>query len=89
MAWVLLILVLLAAAFGVLGAVLKAVVFLVLTVVLTVVVVSMLAWWMVKRQTNRFLRDFDLRTGRIRGGRSSRDRARTDPELPRTHDDRY
>jgi peptidoglycan/LPS O-acetylase OafA/YrhL len=86
MGWLLLFLVLLAAAFGILGAVLKAVVFVVLTLVLTVVVLSMLAWWLVKRQARRFVRDFDARTGeeRSRGGRQG-----GGPELPRTHDDRY
>jgi hypothetical protein len=45
-----LILLLLAAVFGVLGAVLKAVAFLVLTAVLTVTVLVALAWWGIKRK---------------------------------------
>lgn len=87
MGWLLLILVLLAAAFGILGAVLKAVVFVVLTLVLTVVVLSMLAWWLVKRQARRFVREFDARPGG--GGRPRGEQPRTGPELPPTHDDRY
>jgi len=89
MGWLLLILVLLAAAFGILGAVLKAVVFVVLTLVLTVVVLSMLAWWLVKRQARRFVREFDARSGEGRGGRYRRESPGGGPELPRTHDDRY
>ena len=87
MGGLLLILVLLAAAFGILGAVLKAVAFVVLTLVLTVVVLSMLAWWLVKRQARRFVREFDARSGD--GGRQRGAKPGTGPELPPTHDDRY
>jgi hypothetical protein len=88
MGWILLILVLLAAGFGILGAVLKAVAFLVLTIVLTVVTLSMLAWWLVKRQAKRFVREFDAHAGgtHTAGRRTNQDRG---SELPPTHDDRY
>jgi hypothetical protein len=87
MGWILLILVLLAAAFGILGAVVKAVAFLVLTIVLTVVTLSTLVWWLVRRQARRFVAEFDARTGTSAAPhRPSRDRG---SELPRAHDDRY
>ena len=88
MGWILLILVLLAAAFGILGAVVKAVAFLVLTIVLTVVTLSMLVWWLVRRQARRFVAEFDAHTGGTSAAphRPSRDRG---SELPRAHDDRY
>jgi hypothetical protein len=89
MAWVLLFLVLLAAAFGILGAVLKAVVFVVLTLVLTILIVSMIAWWIVKGQARRFLRELDARTGWTRAGGSTKGRRAEEPKLPPTHDDRY
>jgi peptidoglycan/LPS O-acetylase OafA/YrhL len=87
MGWILLILVLLAAAFGILGAVVKAVAFLVLTIVLTVVTLSILVWWLVRRQARRFVAEFDARIGTSAAPhRPSRDRG---SELPRAHDDRY
>jgi hypothetical protein len=60
MGWVLLLLVLLAAAFGVLGAVIEATVFVVLTILLTVAVLITLGvlavrygWWKANRELNR------------------------------------
>jgi len=88
MGWLLLFLVLLAAAFGILAAVLKAVVFVVLTIVLTVVFLSMLAWWLVKRQARRFVREIDTRSGGGRGRYRGESPAQG-AQLPRTHDDRY
>ena len=87
MAWFLLIIVLIAAAFGVLGAVLKVTAVLVLTIVLTIVIVGVIAWfafkrWLartqgveVKRVTNTADGVTDAR-GWIRPGE-------TDPELPK------
>jgi peptidoglycan/LPS O-acetylase OafA/YrhL len=87
MAWVILLLVLLAAAFGVLGAVIKAAAFLVLTILLTVAALAALAWWGFKRQVRRWEQD----------GVAGRTQVRTwswghRPEPPRnlpSHDDRY
>ena len=87
MAWLILILVLLAAAFGILGAVLKLTAIIVLTIVLTVVVLSMIAWWAVKRQARRFAREFDARAADTRVTRYRKNEA--GGELPSTHDDRY
>jgi uncharacterized membrane-anchored protein len=61
MGWVLLFLVLIAAAFGVLGAVVKATVFLVLTIVMTVLVLGFIAYLMVKRQVRRSQQDLSRR----------------------------
>ena len=61
MGWVLLFLVLLAAAFGVLGAVVKATVFVVLTNIMTVFVLCFIAYLLLKRQARRFERDLDRR----------------------------
>lgn len=86
MAWVILILVLLAAAFGVLGAVIKAAAFLVLTIVLAVAALVAIAWYSFKGQLRRWERDgiggdTQVRTWSAR---------RSDPprDLP-SHDDRY
>ncbi|MGH2679487.1 MAG: hypothetical protein ACRDG8_03230 [Actinomycetota bacterium] len=87
MAWMILVLVLLAAAFGVLGAVIKAAAFLVLTVLLAVAALGAIAWYSVKGQLRRWERD----------GMGGRTRVRTwswghHQEPPRdlpSHDDRY
>ncbi len=57
MAWVILVLVLLAAAFGVLGAVIKAAAFLVLTILLAVAALVAIAWYSFKGQLRRWERD--------------------------------
>jgi peptidoglycan/LPS O-acetylase OafA/YrhL len=78
MAWVILILVLAAAAFGVLGAVIKAVAFLVLTILLTVAALAAIAWYGFRHQIRRWER--------------ARPGQRTTDEAPRglpTRDDRY
>jgi hypothetical protein len=78
-----LLLLLLAAAFGVLGAVLKAVVFLVLTVVLTVVALAALGTWWVRRRIREAQRAYDRH---VSDGRAPQ----VDPgRLPPSHDDRY
>ena len=80
MAWIILILVLLAAAFGVLGVVLKVTAIIVFTTLLSIIVLTTLVWWLFKRQARRFAREFDRAAGGAQGdGR----------ELPPTHDDRY
>lgn len=86
MAWVILILVLLAAAFGVLGAVVKAAAFLVLTILLAVAALVAIAWYSFKGQLRRWERDGiggdpQVRTWSTRGSDPPRD-------LP-SHDDRY
>ena len=83
-----LILLLLAAVFGVLGAVLKAVAFLVITAVLTVTVLAALAWWGFKRATREFRAEYDRQITEQRVTRYRVNEAQHDPEhLP--HDDRY
>ena len=61
MGWVLLVLVLVAAAFGVLGLVVKATMFLVLTLIMTAVVLGYVAYFLVKRQAKRIADDLDRR----------------------------
>jgi Family of unknown function (DUF6479) len=85
-----LILLLLAAAFGVLGAVLKGVAFLVITVVLTAVVLGALVWWGVKRKLREMQTEVDRQLGEQRVTRYRVNEAQRDPQhLPRSHDDRY
>ncbi|HET9672944.1 MAG TPA: hypothetical protein VFQ40_08880 [Actinomycetota bacterium] len=85
MAWVLLLLILLAAAFGVLGAVVKATAFIVLTILLTLAVLATIAWYGIKGQLRRFQQEIERedrpRSAAGRGGRA-------DGELP-SRDDRY
>ncbi len=61
MGWFLLFLVLIAAAFGVLGLVIKATVFVVLTIVMTVIVLGFIAYLMLRRQARRFDDDLNKR----------------------------
>jgi hypothetical protein len=87
MGWVVLLLVLLAAAFGVLGAVVKVAAFLVLTILLTITALVAVAWYSFKGQLRRWERDraggrSQVRTW-SRGHRPQRPR-----DLP-SHDDRY
>lgn len=86
MAWVILILVLLAAAFGVLGAVVKAAAFLVLTILLAVAALVAVAWYSFKGQLRRWERDGIGGETRVRTWSTRR----SDPprDLP-SHDDRY
>lgn len=87
MAWFLLILVLVAAAFGVLGAVLKLTAILVLTILLTMVALAAIVWYGFRAQIRRWERDGGRDQAHIRswswGGGPDRPR-----DLP-THDDRY
>ncbi|HEY5904625.1 MAG TPA: hypothetical protein VIX39_02325 [Actinomycetota bacterium] len=85
-----LILLVLAAAFGVLGAVLKAVAFLVITAVLTVTLLAALAWWGFKRKAREFQTEYDRQITEQRATRYRVNEAQRDPEhLPPTRDDRY
>lgn len=84
MAWVILLLVLLAAAFGVLGAVLKAAAFLVLTILLTLAVLAAIAWYAIKAQLRRWQDEADHQQRAWIGGRSRV----VQRDLP-SHDDRY
>jgi hypothetical protein len=59
MGWLILILVLVALAFGVLGAVVKAVAFIVLTVIFTVLALGAIAYFALKHSTRRMMRDVD------------------------------
>jgi peptidoglycan/LPS O-acetylase OafA/YrhL len=80
MGWFLLILVLLAAAFGVLGVVLKVTAILVFTIVFTTVILGAVGLWFFRRTARRFAADF------------GRPRSSAGPPaggLPPAHDDRY
>jgi hypothetical protein len=87
MAWVILLLVLLAAAFGVLGAVLKLTAILVLTILLTIAALVAVVWYSFRAQIRRWERAGAGGSPQVRTW--SRGRR---PEPPRdlpTHDDRY
>jgi hypothetical protein len=87
MAWLILILVLLAAAFGVLVAVVKAVAFIVLTILLTIAALVAIVWYSVKAQIRRWEREgID---GRSRVSMWSSDPRREPPRDLPSHDDRY
>ena len=86
MGWLILILVLLAVAFGVLGAVLKAVAFIVLTVLLTIIVLVAIGWYTLKHQTRKLLTEADRR---IADQRVEQYRHDDGGELPPPRDDRY
>jgi hypothetical protein len=87
MAWLILILVLLAASFGVLVAVVKAVAFIVLTILLTIAALVAIVWYSFKAQIRRWERDGIEGRPQVRmWSRGPR------PEPPRdlpSHDDRY
>jgi small-conductance mechanosensitive channel len=83
-----LILLLLAAIFGVLGAVLKVAAVIIFSVTLSVVVLAALAWWAIKRQARAFQRDVQARSMQSAPPRFQPNEA--DPQqLPHTRDDRY
>jgi uncharacterized protein (DUF58 family) len=85
MGWVILILLLLAAAFGALGAVLKAAVFVVLTVLLSVTLLVVIGWYALKHQARKLASEFDARAADARVKEQRRDGG----ELPPPRDDRY
>ena len=61
MGWILLVLLLIAAAFGVLGLVIKATIFVVLTVVMSTILLAYIAYAIVKRQARKMSDDLDRR----------------------------
>ncbi|HEY7668940.1 MAG TPA: hypothetical protein VIE12_12575 [Actinomycetota bacterium] len=61
MGWLLLILVLIAAAFGVLGAVIKATVFIVLTIIFVVLTFAVIAYLVFKQQARKMQEQFERR----------------------------
>ena len=87
MAWLFLILVLLAAAFGVLAAVVKAVAFIVLTILLTIAALVAIVWFSVKAQIRRWERDGIQDRSQVRTW-SRGSRLEPPRDLP-SHDDRY
>lgn len=87
MAWVILLLVLLAAAFGVLGAVVKAAAFLVLTVLLAVAALVTIAWYALKGQLRRWEREGVGGPTEVHPW-TSRRRSEQPRDLP-SRDDRY
>ena len=91
MGWLLLILVLLAAAFGVLGVVLKLTAILVFTVLATTVILGAVGWWFFKRQARRIASDFGRQMSQRTGQGTERPRSHERPggDLPPGHDDRY
>ena len=87
MAWVIVLLLLLAAAFGMLAAVLKAVAFIILTILLTIAGLIAIAWYSVKSQIRRWERgDID---GRPQVRIWSRNDRHEHPRNLPSHDDRY
>jgi hypothetical protein len=87
MGWVILLLVLLAAAFGVLGAVVKVAAFLVLTILLTITALAAVAWYSFKGQLRRWERDGVGGASEVRTW-SWGHRPQPPRDLP-SHDDRY
>lgn len=83
------ILLLLAAVFGVLGAVLKAVAFLVITTVLAVTVLGVFAWWAFKRKAREIHADYDRQIAQQRVARYRVNEASREPEHLPPRDDRY
>jgi hypothetical protein len=83
-----LILLALAAFFGVLGAVLKTVAFLVITAMLTATVLGALAWWGLKRKARELQAEYDRQIGEQRVTKFRENEARR-PRLDTGRDDRY
>jgi len=83
------ILLLLAAVFGVLGAVLKAVAFLVITGVLTVTVLGAFAWCAFKRKAREIHTEYDRQIAQQRVTRYRVNEASREPEHLPPRDDRY
>jgi hypothetical protein len=61
MGWLLLILILIAAAFGVLGAVIKATAFIVLTIVFVVITLAVIGYLLLKQQARKMQEQFERR----------------------------
>ena len=88
MGWVILLLVLLAAAFGVLVAVVKAVAFIVLTILLTITALVAVVWYSFKAQIRRWERDGFEGRPQVRMWSGGLQRPQPPRDLP-SHDDRY
>ena len=86
---IILVLLLLAAVLGVLGAVLKAVAFLVITAVLTITVLGALAWWGLKRKAHELRAEYDAQITQQRVTRYRVNEAQRDPGHLPSRDDRY
>ncbi len=83
-----LILLLLAAIFGVLGAVLKVTAIVVLAVLLTITLLAAFGWWALKRSARKFSAQYDEQVSNQRVIKYRKNEA--DPgELPPSRDDRY
>ena len=83
-----LILLLLAAIFGVLGAVLKVTAIVVLAILLTVTLLVAFGWWALKRSARSLSAQYDEQVAQQRVIKYRKNEA--DPsELPPTRDDRY
>jgi positive regulator of sigma E activity len=83
-----LILLLLAAIFGVLGAVLKVTAIVVLAVLLTITLLAAFGWWALKRSARKFSAQYDEQVSNQRVIKYRKNEA--DPGgLPPSRDDRY
>ncbi len=87
MAWLILLIVLVAAAFGVLGAVIKATAFIVLTILLTIAALAAIVWYSFRAQLRRWQRDGSGSHPQVRTWTWRRDTGRP-RDLP-SPDDRY
>ena len=65
MGWLVLILVLIAIAFGILGAMIKAVAFVVLTIIFTLLALGAIAYFAIKHQARRFMNDANNGRGQL------------------------
>lgn len=65
MRWLVLILVLIAIAFGILVAVIKAVAFVVLTIIFTLLALGAIAYFAIKHQARRFMNDANNGRGQL------------------------
>lgn len=83
------ILLLLAAVFGVLGAVLKAVAFLVITGILTATVLGAFAWWAFKRKAREIQAEYERQITQQRATRYRVNEASREPQNLPPRDDRY
>jgi membrane protein implicated in regulation of membrane protease activity len=85
---VILIILLLAAVFGVLGAVLKFTAILLFTLMLTFLIVAVVGWWAFRRWTRKVGKHYEAQTEEYRVTKYRENES--DPgELPPTRDDRY
>jgi hypothetical protein len=83
-----LILLLLAALFGVLGAVLKVTLVLIMAGVLTLVFFGLMAWWFIRRSARKITAEYDRQVSQQRVTKYRANEAEPG-ELPPDRDDRY